>query len=161
LSQHVVVSGPAACSCCPPASCRCQQGESLLEEMAGLPPQERIASVRPFWESLSQGDREALLTVPLDELRAYAERVVRRLRLQAGARPHPALLCASYTWFSLHAPLAALHGAGSCCPAVVLGWARPGGGRGCGCSVWLRRGMREQTLLWDQRWQVGFSRESK
>lgn len=61
------------------------QGESLLEEMAGLPPQERITSVRPFWEGLSQEEREALLTVPVEELREYAQRTMARLRKQAGA----------------------------------------------------------------------------
>lgn len=61
------------------------KGTSFLEELAGLPPQERIATVRPFWESLTQAEREELLSVPLEELRAYARKAAERLRKQAGA----------------------------------------------------------------------------
>ncbi|GAB4814795.1 hypothetical protein N2152v2_001841 [Parachlorella kessleri] len=61
------------------------KGESFLEELASLPPQERIASVKPFWESLGQAEREALLTVDLGDLREYAAKVTKRLRKQAAA----------------------------------------------------------------------------
>jgi len=49
-----------------------------------LPPQERVAAVRPFWETLTQEQRVELLSISVDELRTRAKDVVARLRKQAG-----------------------------------------------------------------------------
>lgn len=49
-----------------------------------LPPQERVAAVRPFWETLTQEQRVELLSISVDELRTRAKDVVVRLRKQAG-----------------------------------------------------------------------------
>jgi len=46
-----------------------------------LPPLERIASVRPLWQSLTPEERERALIVPLEDLRAYAKEQAARHRL--------------------------------------------------------------------------------
>jgi hypothetical protein len=56
-----------------------------------LPPQERVAAVRPFWETLTQEQRVALLSIDLEELRGRAKDVAARQRRQAGARGWPPL----------------------------------------------------------------------
>ena len=44
-----------------------------------------MASVRPLWQSLTPEEREAALTVPLDDLRAYAKEQAARNRLASEA----------------------------------------------------------------------------
>lgn len=53
-----------------------------------LPPQERVAAVRPFWETLTQEDRVELLSITIEDLRARSKEVLARLRRQAGAQYH-------------------------------------------------------------------------
>ncbi|BDA41097.1 probable inactive ubiquitin carboxyl-terminal hydrolase 54 at C-terminar half [Coccomyxa sp. Obi] len=50
-----------------------------------LPPQERVAAVRPFWETLTHEERVELLSITVDDLRARSKDVVARLRRQAAA----------------------------------------------------------------------------
>lgn len=49
-----------------------------------LPPQERVAAVRPFWETLTHEERVELLSITVDDLRTRSKDVVARLRRQAG-----------------------------------------------------------------------------
>ena len=49
-----------------------------------LPPQERVAAVRPFWETLTQEQRVQLLSIDLDDLQARAKDVAARQRKQDG-----------------------------------------------------------------------------
>jgi hypothetical protein len=48
------------------------------------PPDERVAAVRPFWESLSQEERLKLLTIPVAELRERAKQLDIEATAQAG-----------------------------------------------------------------------------
>ena len=96
------LAGRACCAALP-------QDESFLEEMAALPPQERIATVRPFWESLSQAQREELLTVGVEDLRAYAQRTTQRLRKQAAAEAAAAAAEAGAAGASVGVAPVALH----------------------------------------------------
>lgn len=57
--------------------------QTFLEQQQLLPPQERMAAVRPLWLSLSPEEREGVLTVPLDDLRGYAKDLATRNRLAA------------------------------------------------------------------------------
>jgi len=50
---------------------------------AALPAAERLAAVRPLWESLPHAERVRRLTLPLEDLRAAARRVSARARAQA------------------------------------------------------------------------------
>ncbi len=50
-----------------------------------LPPQERVAAVRPFWETLTQEERVELLSITVEDLRARSKDVVARMRRLAGA----------------------------------------------------------------------------
>ena len=63
--------------------------QSLLQDdgrEVQLPPQERVAAVRPFWETLTQEDRVELLSITVEDLRARSKEVVARLRRQAGTQ---------------------------------------------------------------------------
>ena len=65
--------------------------KSLLQEdgrEVQLPPQERVAAVRPFWETLTQEDRVELLSITVEDLQARSKEVVARLRRQAGMQHH-------------------------------------------------------------------------
>lgn len=53
-----------------------------------LPLQERVAAVKPFWETMSQEERVKTLTVSIKELRTRAADVAERQRKQAGLSPH-------------------------------------------------------------------------
>ncbi|KAG7673994.1 hypothetical protein Ndes2526B_g02526 [Nannochloris sp. 'desiccata'] len=55
--------------------------QAFIEQQQMLPPLERMASVRPLWQSLTPEEREAVLTVPLEDLRAYAKEQAARHRL--------------------------------------------------------------------------------
>ena len=59
--------------------------KAFLEGLQQLPPQERVASVRPLWESLDASERQNILTAPVDELRAYAKDAAARAKEQADA----------------------------------------------------------------------------
>ena len=52
-----------------------------------VPPQERVDAVRPFWESLSQEDRVAMLTIDVEGLREKARDLTEQARQQQGAGP--------------------------------------------------------------------------
>jgi Ubiquitin carboxyl-terminal hydrolase len=56
-----------------------------LEQQQMLAPLERMAAVRPLWQSLTPEEREAALTVPLDDLRAYAKELAARHRAASEA----------------------------------------------------------------------------
>lgn len=58
------------------------QGEQLREPT--LTPAERVASVRPFWASLTREQRAKLLRVQVTELRKHA-RAASRTRQQPGS----------------------------------------------------------------------------
>lgn len=49
-----------------------------------LQPQDRVAAVRPLWETLTQEQRVELLTVDLPTLREKAKLVLEQARQQAG-----------------------------------------------------------------------------
>ena len=55
-----------------------QRGDLLL------PLQERVAAVKPYWETLSQEERVKLLTVSVDDLHQRAADLAERQRKQAG-----------------------------------------------------------------------------
>ena len=65
-----------------------------------LPPQERVAAVRPFWETLTQEQRVQLLSIDLQDLHARAKDVAARQRKQAGEEKTPS------AWMEHPAPLA-------------------------------------------------------
>ena len=50
-------------------------------------PQDRIAAVRPFWETLSKEERRQLLTLCTDDLRERAVLLTDRYQKQAGGHP--------------------------------------------------------------------------
>jgi hypothetical protein len=47
-----------------------------------LPPQERVDAVRPLWESLSQNERVAMLTIDVETLREKAREVTELAKQQ-------------------------------------------------------------------------------
>lgn len=47
-------------------------------------PQERVALVRPFWETLGQEEREKLLSIDIESVRARAKQLAEAARQQAG-----------------------------------------------------------------------------
>ena len=49
-------------------------------------PQERIAKVRPFWETVPQEERLNLLSIPLSELKQRAAEVGARQRKEQGGQ---------------------------------------------------------------------------
>ena len=49
-----------------------------------VPMQERVAAVKPFWETLPQDERGKILSVNVAELRQKAAELAERLRKQAG-----------------------------------------------------------------------------
>ena len=56
------------------------------------PPQDRVAAVRPFWETQADDERTGLLQASLPLLRERAAEIAVRQRKQAGAcLPSPAL----------------------------------------------------------------------
>ena len=57
------------------------QGDVLKEQ---LPPQERVDAVRPLWESLSQKDRVAMLTIDVETLREKARELTDLAKQQGG-----------------------------------------------------------------------------
>lgn len=54
------------------------------KELTQQTPQERVALVRPLWETLDQAERINLLTIDLDSLRARAKQLAEAARQQAG-----------------------------------------------------------------------------
>ena len=50
-------------------------------------PNERIAVVRPFWETVTKEERAKLLTLEVDDLRERAAMLTDRYQKQAGACP--------------------------------------------------------------------------
>jgi hypothetical protein len=61
------------------------QNDAFLEGLQHMAPQERIAQVQPYWETLSADARAALLSIDLSDLKAHAERQAARLRRQIEA----------------------------------------------------------------------------
>lgn len=59
---------------------------SLQDEIQAL-PQERIAAVRPFWETVSKEERAQLLTLNVEDLRERAAMLTERYQKQAGVHP--------------------------------------------------------------------------
>ena len=55
-----------------------------------LPPQDRVLAVRPFWETVPQEERVALLSLGLEELRVRAEEITQRQLKEHGARQEAA-----------------------------------------------------------------------
>ena len=49
-------------------------------------PQDRVAKVKPFWESVPKEDRLDLLSIPLSELKQRAAEVGARQRKEQGGR---------------------------------------------------------------------------
>ena len=49
-----------------------------------IPMQERVAAVKPFWETLPQDARSKILTVSVTELKQKAAELAERQRKQAG-----------------------------------------------------------------------------
>ena len=49
-----------------------------------IPMQERVASVKPYWETLSQEARNKILTVSVTDLKTKAADLAERQRKQAG-----------------------------------------------------------------------------
>ncbi len=58
---------------------------SAQDELQVL-PQDRIAAVRPFWETLPKVERRQLLTLCIDDLRERAVLLTDRYQKQAGER---------------------------------------------------------------------------
>ena len=54
------------------------------EQVNQVPPQERVAQVRPYWETLSHEDRVDLLTLDVDFLRQRAVEVTAKTQKQIG-----------------------------------------------------------------------------
>lgn len=65
--------------------------ETFREGLQNLPPQERIAAARPFWESISKEERTQLLVLPLDELTVFAEEQAERWKAEADIEAAEAL----------------------------------------------------------------------
>lgn len=59
------------------------QADVFLEGLQNLDPQDHIAAVKPFWETLSQDERLDLLLFPLEDLHAYAKLQAERQKKQA------------------------------------------------------------------------------
>jgi hypothetical protein len=49
-------------------------------------PQEKVAAVKPLWETLQQPERVELLTVPVAALRERVKQLTERAKAQAGAQ---------------------------------------------------------------------------
>ena len=49
-------------------------------------PQDRVAKVKPFWETVPQENRLDLLSIPLDELKQRAAEVGARQRKEQGGQ---------------------------------------------------------------------------
>ncbi len=54
------------------------------EQVNQVPPQERVAQVKPYWETLSHDDRVDLLTLDIDFLRQRAVEVTAKTQKQIG-----------------------------------------------------------------------------
>ncbi len=54
------------------------------EQVNQVPPQERVAQVKPYWETLSHEDRVDLLTLDVDFLRQRAVEVTAKTQKQIG-----------------------------------------------------------------------------
>jgi Protein of unknown function (DUF629) len=67
------------------------QADAFLEGLQHLPPQDHIAAVKPFWETLTQEERRDLLTFPLAELTAFAASQAEAQRKQAAVEAAEAL----------------------------------------------------------------------
>lgn len=57
-----------------------------------IPMQERVAAVKPYWETLSQAARSKILTVSVTDLKLKAAELAERQRKQAGMLPRKPLL---------------------------------------------------------------------
>ena len=79
---------PAAKHFAPQALRSCPQHAIVSQDEYGrelsTPPQDRVAAVRPFWESMSDQQRAELLSVTLPELQERAKEIAVRQRKQAG-----------------------------------------------------------------------------
>lgn len=81
------------------------QSEAYLEELQHLPPQDHVAAVKPLWETLAQAQRDALLTVGLDDLRAHARARAAAAKKAADADTAEALQIAGGVVICLDPPL--------------------------------------------------------
>ena len=83
---------PAAEDLAPQAPMSCPQHAIVSQDEYGrelsTPPQDRVAAVRPFWESMSDQQRAELLSVTLPELQERAKEIAVRQRKQAGVPAH-------------------------------------------------------------------------
>lgn len=60
------------------------QLDSAIEHMMQLAPQERVATVRPFWVSLTEQLRLEFLTIDVEVLRDTAKHIAETAREQTG-----------------------------------------------------------------------------
>ena len=117
-----------------PTSAQDEYGRELT-----TPPQDRVAAVRPFWESLSDQHRAELLSVTLPELQERAKEIAVRQRKQAGGSPADSPDCFCLPVTRHVSPVQHAHGdmtAESCSqgyaePARLCSGALWGGAAGC------------------------------
>lgn len=58
--------------------------QDSIKDLTQQSPQERVALVRPYWETLSHEERVKLLTIDLEGVRARAKQLAEAARQQAG-----------------------------------------------------------------------------